>query len=194
MHGVWPESGVGEGRRLLHDYWPTFLLRNTYEAFWMHEWEVQGYYTKQTLPAADYFRRAMQEDHFGQFYLVVEVDYLLASEKAANEQLPSPFEPLDKIVAKFTDKGLDLRDLVVPSDIQSVRRFDNAYYRNLMNNSGLLESDVAAMNQVLDQSSGVRIKSCLNVWFRVRSQISGQESRSGPKLGVKFGSRISRRG
>ncbi|KAM3377131.1 peroxidase 10 [Capsicum galapagoense] len=128
-------------------------------------------------------------------------DGLTASEKAANEQLPSPFEPLDKIAAKFTDKGLDLRDVVVlsgahtigfaqcftfkrrlfnyqnsgkpdpnldssmlsnlqstcpdtdgsntkiaPLDIVSVNRFDNAYYRNLMNNSGLLESDQALMS------------------------------------------------
>ncbi|XP_059314065.1 peroxidase 10 [Lycium ferocissimum] len=128
-------------------------------------------------------------------------DGLTASEKAANEQLPSPFEPLDKITAKFTDKGLDLKDVVVlsgahtigfaqcftfkrrlfnfqdsgkpdpnldssmlsnlqstcpntdgsntkiaPLDIQSVTRFDNAYYRNLMNNSGLLESDQALMS------------------------------------------------
>lgn len=42
-------------------------------------------------------------------------DGLTASEKAANEQLPSPFEPLDKIAAKFTDKGLNLRDVVVLS-------------------------------------------------------------------------------
>ncbi|KAG5625123.1 hypothetical protein H5410_010341 [Solanum commersonii] len=127
-------------------------------------------------------------------------DGLTASEKAANDQLPSPFEPLDKIAAKFTDKGLDLRDVVVlsgahtigfaqcftfkrrlfnyqdsgkpdpildssmlsnlqstcpeegsntkitPLDIQSVTRFDNAYYRNLMNNTGLLESDQALMS------------------------------------------------
>lgn len=128
-------------------------------------------------------------------------DGLSANEKAAVEQLPSPFEPLDKIVAKFSDKGLDLKDLVVlsgahtigfaqcftfkgrlfnyqdsgkpdpnldssmlsnlqctcpdtdesnttltPLDIQSVTRFDNAYYRNLMNNSGLLESDQALMS------------------------------------------------
>ncbi|XP_049377771.1 peroxidase 10-like [Solanum stenotomum] len=87
---------------------------------------------------------------------------LSASEKAANEQLPLPFEPLDKIVAKFTDKGLDSSMLsnlqctcpdtdesnttLTPLDIQSVTRFDNAYYRNLMNNSGLLESDQALMS------------------------------------------------
>ncbi|XP_009761466.1 peroxidase 10-like [Nicotiana tabacum] len=128
-------------------------------------------------------------------------DGLTASDKAANEQLPSPFEPLDKIAAKFTAKGLDLKDIVVlsgahtigyaqcftfkrrlfnfqnsgkpdpnldssmlsnlqstcpnrdesnskiaPLDFQSVSRFDNSYYRNLVNNSGLLESDQALMS------------------------------------------------
>ncbi|KAG5613305.1 hypothetical protein H5410_024586, partial [Solanum commersonii] len=55
---------LGEGLRLLHDYRPTFLLRNTDEALWMHEWEVQGYCTKQTLTAANYFQRAMREIYF----------------------------------------------------------------------------------------------------------------------------------
>lgn len=35
---------------------------------------------------------------------------------------------------------------IAPLDIVSVNRFDNAYYRNLMNNSGLLESDQALMS------------------------------------------------
>lgn len=35
---------------------------------------------------------------------------------------------------------------LTPLDIQSVTRFDNAYYRNLINNSGLLESDQALMS------------------------------------------------
>jgi len=40
---------------------------------------------------------------------------LTASEKAANEQLPSPFEPLENITAKFASKGLDIKDVVVLS-------------------------------------------------------------------------------
>ncbi|CAI9777527.1 unnamed protein product [Fraxinus pennsylvanica] len=125
-------------------------------------------------------------------------DGLTASEKAANEQLPSPFEPLGNITAKFVAKGLDLKDAVVlsgahtigfaqcftfkrrlfnfkgsgkpdptldssflsnlqstcsdadasnrklaPLDSQSIYRFDNMYYKNLLNNTGLLESDQA---------------------------------------------------
>ncbi|GMJ03522.1 hypothetical protein like AT1G49570 [Hibiscus trionum] len=125
-------------------------------------------------------------------------DGISASQQAANEQLPSPFEPLDNITAKFTAKGLDLKDVVVLSgahtigyaqcftfkrrlfnfqgsgqpdptldastltnlqtmcpntdssntnlaalDSASTYRFDNMYYKNLVNNVGLLESDQA---------------------------------------------------
>lgn len=35
--------------------------------------------------------------------------------KAVNEQIPSPFEPLANITAKFTSKGLDIKDVVVLS-------------------------------------------------------------------------------
>lgn len=45
------------------------------------------------------------------------LDGLTASEKSANEQLPSPFEPLENITAKFATKGLDMRDMVVLSGI-----------------------------------------------------------------------------
>ncbi|KAF9675939.1 hypothetical protein SADUNF_Sadunf09G0086100 [Salix dunnii] len=127
-------------------------------------------------------------------------DGLIASEKAANEQLPSPIEPLENITAKFTSKGLDMKDVVVlsgahtigfaqcftfkrrlfdfkgtgkpdptlessalanlqgmcpnkdasnrnlaPLDSASTHRFDNAYYVNLVNGTGLLESDQALM-------------------------------------------------
>ncbi|KAG8368322.1 hypothetical protein BUALT_Bualt15G0033600 [Buddleja alternifolia] len=126
------------------------------------------------------------------------LDGLTANEKSANEQLPSPFEPLENITAKFVAKGLDMKDMVVlsgghtigfaqcftfkrrlfnfkgtgkpdpslnpsllsnlqstcpnvdnsnsklaPLDIQTINRFDNSYYKNVMNNTGLLESDQA---------------------------------------------------
>ena len=44
-------------------------------------------------------------------------DGLTANETAANEQIPSPFEPLENITAKFTSKGLTLRDVVVLSGL-----------------------------------------------------------------------------
>ncbi|KAL7206573.1 hypothetical protein ACSBR2_019314 [Camellia fascicularis] len=127
-------------------------------------------------------------------------DGLTASKKAANEQLPTPFEPLENITAKFASKGLDMNDVVVlsgahtigyaqcftfkrrlfnfkgsgnpdptldssllsnlkttcpnvdksnnmlaPLDTATSYMFDNAYYKNLVSNLGLLESDQALM-------------------------------------------------
>ncbi|XP_050205918.1 peroxidase 10-like [Mercurialis annua] len=127
-------------------------------------------------------------------------DGLTTSQSAADEQLPSPFESLQNITAKFTSKGLDLKDVVVLSgghtlgfaqcftfkprlfdfagsgnpdpaldtsllqNLQSVcpnqaasdtnlapldsvtsSKFDNSYFKLLLNNSGLLQSDQALM-------------------------------------------------
>jgi len=127
-------------------------------------------------------------------------DGTTASQSAANDQLPSPFEPLENITAKFTSKGLDIKDLVLlsgahtigfaqcftfkprlfdfaksgkpdptldgsllqklqsvcpnqadsdtklaPLDPVTSDKFDNSYYTNLVNNSGLLQSDQALM-------------------------------------------------
>ncbi|KAI4314940.1 hypothetical protein L6164_027798 [Bauhinia variegata] len=126
-------------------------------------------------------------------------DATTASESEAN-QLPSPFEPLDNITAKFISKGLEMKDVAVlsgahtfgfaqcftfkprlfnfggsgtpdptldaellknlqklcpnqddsdtnlaPLDSVTTNRFDNMYYRNLVNNSGLLQSDQALL-------------------------------------------------
>ncbi|XP_024967305.1 peroxidase 10-like [Cynara cardunculus var. scolymus] len=128
-------------------------------------------------------------------------DGVTANLKAANENLPAPFEPLANISAKFAAVGLDLRDVVVLSgahtigmaqcftfknrlfdfkgtgqpdpnldsslasslktscpnvdksngnlnslDMVTTYKFDNAYYKNLVNNAGLLESDQALMS------------------------------------------------
>ncbi|XP_027347811.1 peroxidase 10-like [Abrus precatorius] len=125
-------------------------------------------------------------------------DAITTSQAAANQQIPSPIEPLDNIIAKFASKGLDLRDVVVlsgghtigfaqcftfkrrlfdfqgsgkpdpvldslllsklqnmcpnkdtsnsnlaPLDATTTLTFDNEYYRNLVSNSGLLDSDQA---------------------------------------------------
>ncbi|KAK4790846.1 hypothetical protein SAY86_031259 [Trapa natans] len=138
----------------------------------------------------------------GPFYMVPlgRRDGLTAKQSSANEQLPSPIEPLENITAKFTSKGLDLKDVVVlsgghtigfaqcftfksrlfdfdgsgkpdpsmdtsllqnlqtvcpnqansdsnlaPLDAITTNRFDNRYYNNLLNSSGLLQSDQALM-------------------------------------------------
>ena len=44
-------------------------------------------------------------------------DSLTASEQAANTNLPSPFEPLENITAKFVSLGLDFKDVVVLSGL-----------------------------------------------------------------------------
>ncbi|XP_022133421.1 peroxidase 10 isoform X1 [Momordica charantia] len=126
-------------------------------------------------------------------------DGTTASESEAN-QLPSPLEPLENIIAKFTSKGLNVKDVVVlsgahtfgfarcmmfkhrlfnfnnsgnpdpelstslrqnlqsmcpnqddsnnklaPLDAYTTNKFDNVYYRNLVNKLGLLQSDQALM-------------------------------------------------
>lgn len=57
----------------------------------------------------------------GPFYIVPlgRRDGLSAKQSSANEQLPSPVEPLENITAKFTSKGLDLKDVVVLSGFTS---------------------------------------------------------------------------
>ncbi|KAJ9152938.1 hypothetical protein P3X46_026442 [Hevea brasiliensis] len=47
-------------------------------------------------------------------------DGLTASQKAANENLPGPFEPLENITAKFISKGLDIKDVVVLSGAHTI--------------------------------------------------------------------------
>ncbi|XP_058080369.1 peroxidase 10-like [Magnolia sinica] len=127
-------------------------------------------------------------------------DGTTASESAANEQIPGPFESLQNITSKFTSKGLSSKDVVVlsgahtigfaqcftfksrlfdfngsgkpdpnldssllqnlqtvcpnvdgsnanlaPLDPVTINKFDNVYFKNLVNNSGLLQSDQALM-------------------------------------------------
>ncbi|KAK1438984.1 hypothetical protein QVD17_04798 [Tagetes erecta] len=127
-------------------------------------------------------------------------DGLTANITASNTEIPSPFESLDGIIAKFTAKGLDLKDVValsgahtigfsqcftfkfrlfnfsgsgapdptldaslatslqtacpnqdesdtklVPLDRVTTTRFDNVFFKNLVNNSGVLASDQVLM-------------------------------------------------
>lgn len=127
-------------------------------------------------------------------------DGTTASESAANQQLPGPFDSLQNITAIFTSKGLNAKDVVVLSGAQTIgfaqcftfkqrlfnfhgsgkpdptldssllqglqgicpnsagsdnnhapldpvttNKFDNVYFKNLVNNSGLLQSDQALM-------------------------------------------------
>lgn len=158
-----------------------------------------------TVSCADILTLAVREAVFlagGPFWAVPlgRRDGLTASQAAANRDVPSPFEPLKNLTAKFTSKGLDIKDVVVlsgahtigfaqcftfkqrlfnfdgsgnpdptldaslrsnlqsvcpnqddsntnlaPLDPVSSTKFDNVYYKNLLNNSGLLQSDQALM-------------------------------------------------
>ncbi|XP_058228467.1 peroxidase 10-like [Rhododendron vialii] len=158
-----------------------------------------------TVSCADILTLAVREAVFlagGPFWAVPlgRRDGLTASEAAANRDVPSPFEPLKNLTAKFTAKGLDIKDMVVlsgahtigfaqcftfkqrlfnfdgsgnpdptldaslrsnlqsvcpnrddsntnlaPLDPVSSTKFDNVYYKNLLNSSGLLQSDQALM-------------------------------------------------
>ncbi|XP_073119882.1 peroxidase 10-like [Henckelia pumila] len=128
-------------------------------------------------------------------------DGLTANETAANTDLPSPFESLVNITAKFISKGLDSKDVVVlsgghtigfaqcftfksrlfnfdgagnpdpildeslltilrgvcpnqddsntnlvPLDSATSSKFDNSYFKNLANSSGVLQSDQVLMS------------------------------------------------
>lgn len=133
-------------------------------------------------------------------------DGTTASESEANN-LPSPFEPLENITAKFISKGLEKKDVAVlsgahtfgfaqcftfkprlfnfdgsgnadpsldasllqnlqklcpnqadsdtnlaPLDSVTTTTFDNMYYKNLLNNSGLLQSDQALLGDNITAS------------------------------------------
>ncbi|XP_057758622.1 peroxidase 10 [Arachis stenosperma] len=157
-----------------------------------------------TVSCADILTLAAREAVFlskGPFWVVPlgRRDGTTASESEANN-LPSPFDPLENITAKFVAKGLELKDVAVllgahtfgfaqcftfkarlfnfggsgksdptldgsllqnlqnlcpnqassdtnlaPLDPVTTNTFDNMYYRNLLNNSGLLLSDQALM-------------------------------------------------
>lgn len=87
-------------------------------------------------------------------------DGLTASEKAANDQLPSPFEPLDNITAKFVSKGLDLKDVVVLSGGHTIGYAQCfTFKRRLFNFKGSGKPDPTLDSSLL---SGLR-RTCPNV-------------------------------
>ncbi|CAN1233784.1 Cationic peroxidase 1 [Linum perenne] len=69
-------------------------------------------------------------------------DARTASQSTANTDLPSPFADLPALISSFTNKGLTAAGdaNLAPLDF-SPNRFDNAYYRELVAQRGLLHSD-----------------------------------------------------
>lgn len=163
----------------------------------------------------------------------------LTARESDTSQIPSPFEPLENITAKFTSKGLQLNDVVVlsgahtigfaqcftfkprlydfdgsgkpdpnldsslltslvqtcpdqansdtnlaPLDRVTTNRFDNVYYSNLVNNSGLLGSDQALMESNTTASMVLTYSKWPRFFFR---DFSGSMVKLG-NLGVLTGS------
>ncbi|KAE9466834.1 hypothetical protein C3L33_01214, partial [Rhododendron williamsianum] len=120
-----------------------------------------------TVSCADILTLAVREAVFlagGPFWAVPlgRRDGLTASQAAANRDVPSPFEPLKNLTAKFTSKGLDIKDWLCSQCFtfkQRLFNFDGSgnpdptldaslrsnLQSNLLNNSGLLQSDQALM-------------------------------------------------
>ncbi|XP_020217997.1 peroxidase 10 [Cajanus cajan] len=147
-------------------------------------------------------------------------DGTTASESEANN-LPSPFEPLENITAKFVSKGLEKKDVAIlsgahtfgfaqcstfkprlfdfdgsgksdptldasllenlqkqcpnqvdsdtnlaPLDAVTTNTFDNMYYKNVVNNSGLLESDQALLGDSTTASLVNNYSKWPNLFFR----------------------------
>ncbi|KAD3640931.1 hypothetical protein E3N88_30154 [Mikania micrantha] len=159
-----------------------------------------------TVSCIDILTLAVREAVFltgGRYYSLAlgRRDGLTANITAANTEIPSPSDSLNKIIAKFTAKGLNLKDVValsgahtigfaqcftfksrlfnfngsggpdpsldasfasglqttcpnqddsdtklIPLDSVTKMKFDNIFFKNLVNNYGVLASDQALMS------------------------------------------------
>ncbi|CAN6195217.1 unnamed protein product [Urochloa humidicola] len=61
-------------------------------------------------------------------------DGLVANQSGANNGLPSPFEPIDSIIQKFNDVGLNTTDMVVLSGAHTIGRARCAMFSNRLSN------------------------------------------------------------
>ncbi|KAL9229752.1 hypothetical protein vseg_005186 [Gypsophila vaccaria] len=69
-------------------------------------------------------------------------DGLTANINDANQQIPSPFEPLENITAKFTSKGLQLKDVAVLSGAHTIGFAQCSTFKSrLFNFDGTGEAD-----------------------------------------------------
>ncbi|TYH95008.1 hypothetical protein ES332_A12G078100v1 [Gossypium tomentosum] len=164
-----------------------------------------------------------------------------ANKTAANE-LPSPFESLDNIIAKFNAKGLDTKDVVVlsgahtigfaqcftfkqrlfnfggsgkpdpdleasllkglqtvcpdqvdsdttlvPLDSVTTNRFDNSYYRNLVNSSGLLQSDHVLSTDNRTASMVLSYSRYPYLFFKRFWSINGEDGQHWCSNGTRWG-------
>ncbi|CAL5038424.1 unnamed protein product [Urochloa decumbens] len=74
-------------------------------------------------------------------------DGLVANQSGANNGLPSPFEPIDSIIQKFNDVGLNTTDMVVLSGAHTIGRARCAMFNNRLSASSVdptLDASMAA--------------------------------------------------
>lgn len=78
----------------------------------------------------------------GPYYNVLlgRKDGLVANQSGANSGLPSPFEPIDKIIQKFGDVGLNTTDVVVLSGAHTIGQARCLLFSNRLSNFSATES------------------------------------------------------
>jgi len=78
----------------------------------------------------------------GPYYNVLlgRKDGLVANHSGADNGLPSPFEPIDLIIQKFDDVGLNTTDVVVLSGAHTIGRARCALFSNRLSNFSTTES------------------------------------------------------
>ncbi|KAJ1295769.1 hypothetical protein BS78_01G248000 [Paspalum vaginatum] len=94
--------------------------------------------------------------HFsgGPYYNVLlgRKDGLVANQSGANSGLPSPFEPIDSIIRKFGDVGLNTTDVVVLSGAHTIGRARCALFSNRLSNFSATESVDPTLDASLAES------------------------------------------
>nr|CAB3496558.1 unnamed protein product [Digitaria exilis] len=75
-------------------------------------------------------------------------DGLVANQSGANSNLPSPFDPITKIIKKFSDVGLNTNDVVILSGGHTIGRARCALFSNRLSNF----SATSSVDPTLDSS------------------------------------------
>ncbi|CAN6178174.1 unnamed protein product [Urochloa humidicola] len=82
-------------------------------------------------------------------------DGLVANQSGANNGLPSPFEPIDSIIQKFNDVGLNTTDMVVLSGAHTIGRARCAMFSNRLSNF----SEAGSTDPTLDAGMAASLRS-----------------------------------
>ncbi|KAF8718527.1 hypothetical protein HU200_025302 [Digitaria exilis] len=82
-------------------------------------------------------------------------DGLVANQSGANSNLPSPFDPITKIIKKFSDVGLNTNDVVILSGGHTIGRARCALFSNRLSNF----SATSSVDPTLDSSLASSLQS-----------------------------------